>query len=110
MEFRHGPKSIVSPEILVTFFLSDTGYEAERDVLEEVKGLGGITLVICNKADEGTRKAADLLIEVDLNCGEFAHLAAYLLPCQLLGLYTGLKKGLNPDQPTNLSKAVVLNS
>jgi glutamine---fructose-6-phosphate transaminase (isomerizing) len=109
MEFRHGPKSIVSPEILVTFFLSDTGCEAERDVLEEVKGLGGTTLVICNRADERTRKAADLLVEVNLNCRDFAQLAACLLPCQLLGLYTGLKKGLNPDQPTNLSKAVVLN-
>ena len=41
LEFRHGPKSIVSPETLVIFLLSEQGYEVECDLLEEMKSLGG---------------------------------------------------------------------
>jgi fructoselysine-6-P-deglycase FrlB-like protein len=39
LEFRHGPKAIVSPETLVIFLLSERGYDAECDVLEEIKSL-----------------------------------------------------------------------
>ncbi len=110
LEFRHGPKAIVSPEALVTFLLSETGYEAEREVLEEVKSLGGTTLVIANQADAATRRAADFLVELKLSVPEYARLAAYVLVGQLLGLYTGLKKGYDPDRPKNLSRAVILNN
>ncbi len=109
MEFRHGPKSIVAPDTLVSFLLSESGYEAERDVLEEVKELGGTTLAVANSADARTRRAADFLIELKLSVPETARLAAYVLWGQLLGLYTGLKKGLNPDEPRHLSRVVILN-
>jgi glucosamine--fructose-6-phosphate aminotransferase (isomerizing) len=109
LEFRHGPKSIVGPETLIAFFLSERGYDAEREVLEEVKSLGGTTLVISNHADDRTRKVADLLVELGLEVDEFARLAASIVPCQLLGLFTGLKKGHNPDRPRHLSRAVILD-
>jgi glucosamine--fructose-6-phosphate aminotransferase (isomerizing) len=109
LEFRHGPKAIVSPQTLVTFLLSERGHEAEREVLEDVKGLGGVTLVVTNRADAATRQAADLLVELNLEVPEYARLAAYALPGQLLGLFTGLKKGFDPDRPRNLSRAVILN-
>jgi glucosamine--fructose-6-phosphate aminotransferase (isomerizing) len=112
LEFRHGPKSIVGPETLIAFLLSAPGEDAERDLLEEVKRLGGTTLVIVNKADDRIRQASDLLIELNLpgdSGSEYARLAPHILPGQLLGLYTGLKKGLDPDQPRNLSRAVILN-
>jgi glucosamine--fructose-6-phosphate aminotransferase (isomerizing) len=110
LEFRHGPKAIVGPEILVVFLLSETGYNAECEVLEEMKALGATTLVVANKADEAARKSADFLVELKLDVPECARLAGYLLTCQLLGLYTGLKKGYDVDSPHNLSRAVILNS
>ena len=110
LEFRHGPKSIVSPETLLVFLLSETGYEAEREVLEEMKALGATTLVIANRADQRARAAADLLVEFSLDVPELALLVCYMFPGQLLGLYTGLQKGGDPDQPRNLSRVVVLNS
>lgn len=109
LEFRHGPKSIVGPETLIAFFLSEQGYDSEREVLEEVKSLAGTTLVIANRACERVRKAADLLLELSLKIDEYARLAASILPGQLLGLYTGLKKRQDPDRPRNLSRAVILN-
>jgi glucosamine--fructose-6-phosphate aminotransferase (isomerizing) len=109
LEFRHGPKSIVGPETLVTFFLSECGFEAERSVLEEVKSLGGTTLVVANRADQKTRGAADLLLELGLSVPETIRPAAAVIPGQLLGCYTGLKKGHDPDRPRHLSRVVVLD-
>jgi glucosamine--fructose-6-phosphate aminotransferase (isomerizing) len=110
LEFRHGPKAISGPEILVTFLLSETAYEAERKVLEEIKGLGAATLVITNKADAATRKNADFLVELNLDAPESVRAAGYLVTCQLMGFYTGLNKRYDIDSPRNLARAVILGS
>jgi glutamine---fructose-6-phosphate transaminase (isomerizing) len=109
LEFRHGPKSIVSRETLLVFLLSETGYEEEVAVLEEMKSLGATTLAIVNRSDARARAAADLLVELNLEVPELARLAPYLFAEQLLGLFTGLKKGLDPDSPRNLSRVVILD-
>jgi glucosamine--fructose-6-phosphate aminotransferase (isomerizing) len=109
LEFRHGPKSIVGPETLLLFLLSDSGYETEREVLEEMKDLGATTLVIVNKADARVRAASDLLVELALDVPELARLAPSVVAGQLLGLYSGLRKGLNPDSPRNLTRVVMLD-
>ena len=108
LEFRHGPKSIVGPETLLTFLLSEANYQAEREVLEEMKKLGATTLVIANNPGSRTRAAADFLYELGCDLREPAYLAAYAFIGQLLGLYTGLQKGLDPDRPRNLSRVVIL--
>jgi len=108
LEFRHGPKAIVGADVLVTFLISETGYEAEVDVLEEIKGLAATTLVVTNAADSRVRAAADLLVELKLDVPEPVRLAAFTFAGQLLGYYTGMKKGLNPDHPPHLSRVVVL--
>jgi len=108
LEFRHGPKSIVRPDTLIMFQLSERGFDAERAVLEEVKELGGTTLVVTNEADPRTQCAADLLVELGFASPECAGLAARIVPAQLLGLYSGLQKGFDPDSPRNLSRVVTL--
>ena len=109
LEFRHGPKSIVRPETLVIFLISEQGYQAECDLLEEVKSLGATTAVIASQTNDRVLAAADLLVEMPLKLPELACLAPTLVPGQLLGLYTGLKKGLNPDAPLYLSRSVILD-
>src|SRR5277367_6511246 len=108
LEFRHGPKAIVSPETLITFILSESGFDAEVAVLEEIKKLGGSTLVVANTANAAVRRSADYLVELGLNVPEVARAVASVIPGQLLGFYTGVKKGLNPDEPRNLSRVVML--
>ena len=108
LEFRHGPKSIVSPQTLIVFLLSESGYEAEVEVLEEIKKLGGTTLAIAEQADARAKAAADFLVELGADGPEFARVATYLFTGQLMGLYTGLKKGQDPDRPRNLSRVVIL--
>ena len=108
LEFRHGPKAIAGPETLLTFLLSESGYEEERKVLEEMKALGATTLVIANQADDAARQNADFLLELHLDAPECVRQVGYLVACQLLGLYTGLKKGYDIDSPRNLTRAVIL--
>jgi glutamine---fructose-6-phosphate transaminase (isomerizing) len=108
LEFRHGPKAIVSPDTLITFIISETGFDAEVAVLEEIKALGGTTLVVANTCNSAVRKSADYMVELSLDTPEAARAAASVVAGQMLGFYTGIKKGLNPDEPRNLSRVVML--
>lgn len=109
LEFRHGPKAIVSPETCLMFFLSETGGEAEVRVLGEMKELGGVTIAVCNRADDAIRRASDLVIETGFDGNELALLAPYIVAGQLLGLFTGAQKGLDADNPKNLTRVVILD-
>jgi glucosamine--fructose-6-phosphate aminotransferase (isomerizing) len=108
LEFRHGPKSIVSEKVLVGGLLSETGYEEESAVLLEMKELGGRTLAIANRLSPEVRSSADLAIELALPVPELARLAVYVVWGQLFGSYVGLRKGLNPDAPRHLSRVVTI--
>ncbi len=108
LEFRHGPKAIVSEKTCLTFFLSDSGGKAETEVLEEMKTLGGVIVSVCNHANAEVRRSSDLVMEIGLDGNELVRLAPSVVPCQLFGYFTGLKKGLNPDQPKNLTRVVLL--
>jgi glucosamine--fructose-6-phosphate aminotransferase (isomerizing) len=108
LEFRHGPKSIAGPRTLLGFFISERGYDAEVSLVEEVRDLGSKTFVVAPRSDARLKAAADLLIEVPVAGPDCLRLAACIPWAQLLGLYTGLKKGLNPDSPRNLSPVVIL--
>jgi len=108
LEFRHGPKAIVSPETCLTFFLSESGYPAESEVLAEMKELGGAVIAVCNRANDTVRRCSDFLFEFGFDGPELATLAPYVVPAQLLGFFTGIKKKINPDHPRNLTRVVIL--
>jgi glutamine---fructose-6-phosphate transaminase (isomerizing) len=108
LEFRHGPKSIAGPDTLITFLMSETSYDAEVELLEEMKALGAATMVIANRVDRRARQAADFAVELGLKSPEYARLAAFAIWGQLFGVYYGIEKGLNPDSPKNLTRVVEL--
>jgi glutamine---fructose-6-phosphate transaminase (isomerizing) len=108
LEFRHGPKSIAGPETLITFLMSETSYAAEVELLEEMKALGAATMVIANRLDKRGQRSSDFSIELGLDAPEYARPAAFAIWGQLYGVYYGLKKGLNPDSPKNLTRVVEL--
>jgi glucosamine--fructose-6-phosphate aminotransferase (isomerizing) len=109
LEFRHGPKAIVAPQTCLTFFLSESGMQAETEVLLEMKEMGGTIISICNHATDAVRQVSDLLFELNANVPELSLLAPFIVPSQLLGYHTGVKKGFNPDAPKNLSRVVILD-
>ena len=108
LEFRHGPKSIVSEGVLVGALLSEKGYAEESSVLLEMKELGARTLAIANRMSSEVERSSDLAIELGLAGPELAQLVAFLVWGQLLGVHLGLRKGLDPDSPRNLSRVVTL--
>jgi glucosamine--fructose-6-phosphate aminotransferase (isomerizing) len=110
LEFRHGPRSIAGPDTLITFYISDAAKEAETTLVHELKELGAATSVIVNRATPELKAYSDLLIELALDGPEFARYALTAIPAHLLGTAVGLRKGLNPDAPKNLTRAVVLSS
>ena len=73
-----------------------------------MKKLGAGTFVITNRATETLRRASDLLVELRMDEPEFARLAPLAIPAQLLGAAAGLRKGVDPDTPKNLSRVVTL--
>ena len=109
LEFRHGPKAIVTSRAVLTFFVSQAGQQAEVEVLEEMRELGGVTITVCNKANEAIHNASELVLELNLPGDELPRLASHIVPSQLMGFFTGMRKGLNPDQPKNLTRVVVLD-
>jgi glutamine---fructose-6-phosphate transaminase (isomerizing) len=110
LEFRHGPKSIASKDTLITFLLSDAALAEESLLIGELKKLRAATMVVVNRATPELRRESDLLIELGVDEPEFARMALTAIPAHLLGLAVGLRKGLNPDAPQNLSRAVVLGA
>ena len=109
LEFRHGPKSIVAPHTCIMFFLSEAGMQAETEVLMEMKDLGGTIATVCNRASDEVRRSSDVLFELRTEVSEPFLLASYIVPAQLLGFHTGVIKALNPDEPKNLSRVVLLD-
>jgi glutamine---fructose-6-phosphate transaminase (isomerizing) len=108
LEFRHGPRSIISRDTLITFFISDAAKDEETLLVSELKESGAATLVVVNRATPALARSSDLLIELGLDEPEFARLAPAAIPAQLLGAAIGLRKGLNPDVPKNLNRVVTL--
>ena len=110
LEFRHGPRSIAGPNTLITVFVSEAAAEEETLLVRELKELGAAICVIVNRATPELKKYSDLLIELALDGPEFARYAVTAIPAHLMGAAIGLRKGLNPDAPKNLTRAVVLGS
>jgi glucosamine--fructose-6-phosphate aminotransferase (isomerizing) len=99
MEFRHGPMSMVTPNAVVAGMLSDANRDHEQRVLDEMIQLGGRIFSL------GERGA-----DVAFNSGvpEAVRGVLYLPVLQLMAYERSKAKGLNPDNPTNLTKVVNL--
>lgn len=100
LEFRHGPKSMVTETALVIGFLSESNRKPEADVLDEVRKLGGNTFVLSNSQTD---------VSFNSMIPEAVRNVLYLPILQLMAYYRSLAKGLNPDRPNNLDEVVRLS-
>ena len=75
-------------------------------MLREMKELGASTIAIANRATDALREAADLVVELASPLPPLALLIAYVVWGQLFGSFVGIAKGLNPDEPVNLTRVV----
>jgi len=99
MEFRHGPKSMVTSETLIVALRSENERAQETAVLDEMATMGARLLVIDEQqGDVSFQSGVDEMLRGPL----------YLPAGQLLACRHALAKGLNPDRPANLESVVRL--
>lgn len=99
LEFRHGPISMVNANTVVVGLLSESQRGYEEKVLQDARKLGARTVSIAETD-------ADVSFECELS--ENIRNVLYLPVLQLMAFYRSMKKGLNPDQPNNLTAVVYL--
>jgi glucosamine--fructose-6-phosphate aminotransferase (isomerizing) len=99
LEFRHGPKSMVTPGALVVGLRSEAQAAQEGAVLEDMRAQGARLLVI-------GEDAADVAFESGLPAA--VRNVLYLPAGQMLAFERSIARGLNPDLPENLDAVVKL--
>lgn len=104
LEFRHGPKSIIDDNTLVTLFCPTWKDEEHEELLEEIRLLGAKTLVVGRKKDVG-KMESDYTLKIPSR-KENTELSLYIPIVQFLGYYLAINLGLNPDNPKNLTQVV----
>lgn len=106
LEFRHGPKSMVTASTLIVALLGDDHQQYEMNVLRDLRAIGARVLVLGNRPVG----VLDILtFAFDSTLSEIGYSTLYLPPLQLLALGRALAKGHNPDQPRNLEAVVYLD-
>ena len=105
LEFRHGPVATVTEESLVVLLLSDMAREQEIRVLQDVQRLGATTMVI---GDNLKGVTADFVFEVQSGVRDVVRLPLYMPITQLLAHHRARHKGIDPDNPKNLTQVVLL--
>lgn len=101
MEFRHGPKSMITPHTLVVGLVSESNREHEFNVVNDLHAMGARIL---------TLGEADCDVSFHSQLPELLRGPLYLPVLQLLAFERSLTKGLNPDRPHNLEAVVKLGS
>jgi len=99
LEFRHGPMSMVTETTFVASMLSDANRAHEQKVLSEMEALGATVAGLGE---------SDTQVCFQSGIPEAARGVLYLPVLQLMAYYRSLAKGLDPDQPANLTAVVQL--
>lgn len=114
-ELRHGPNALVSQEscvvILATVDRSDpesrTRYEKTLQLMRELRQREARILAIANAGDAEAAAACSHLVAVE-EAAEPLLAICEVIPLQLFACFMAVSQGINPDQPRNLSKAVLV--
>ena len=99
LEFRHGPKSMLTPGALVVGLLSEGNRAREAAVLDDARALGARVLALAERD-------ADVVFHSALS--EAARNVLYLPAGQLLAFERARRSGLDPDRPNQLEAVVIL--
>jgi glucosamine--fructose-6-phosphate aminotransferase (isomerizing) len=105
MEFRHGPKSMITETTLVVGLVSERNRPQEVSVLDEVAALGARTIALGERVARIGEGAA---LSFESALPEQVRDVLYLPPLQMLAFERAIAKGLDPDQPRHLDAVVKL--
>lgn len=106
LEYRHGPMSMAGQTALISGLLSPAAFGHEHQVLKEMQALGATTLAL-NPTPTPVETEWEIALPQDLPA--WARPVLYLPPLQLLAYYRAMTKGLDPDNPENLTTVIYLD-
>jgi len=78
------------------------------DDIKETKGKGASIIAIIEEEDEEIKALADDYVEVVKDVPELLSPIQCIVPLQLFAYYMAVERGLDPDRPRNLTKAVTV--
>lgn len=104
LEYRHGPKSLVTKGSLIFFLPSSESFKEEERLGKEMQQLGATTVNISPWSSD----AFNLWIDTKLDVVDRSDMVLRLVPLQIAAFKRAIQKGINPDKPINLTKSVRL--
>ena len=103
---KHGPFALIEKDLpVVLIILDDEHKNLMKVAAEEIKSRGGYLIIITDMSD--LDHLADETINI-CSAGILTSLVA-VLPLQMLAYELSILKGINPDKPRNLAKAVTVD-
>jgi glucosamine--fructose-6-phosphate aminotransferase (isomerizing) len=109
LELRHGPMSLVDRRSLVVGLMSTPSQKYELDLFQEMRAKGAQILALTEQDNPRLSQAVNLSVVFESHLPETWQAVLYMPFLQLLAYERAMMKGLNPDQPNNLSAVVVLH-
>jgi glucosamine--fructose-6-phosphate aminotransferase (isomerizing) len=104
LEFRHGPKALVDEKAMVVGLMGQEQLRHEAAVMVEMAQMGGKTLIML----PGTGELGQATVNLPANLPVWAMPILYLPVLQSMAYARSIQKGLDPDNPRNLSAVVFL--
>lgn len=109
LEYRHGPMSTAAKQTLMIILCCEPARIYEEPLAKDLKSLGAKVLVIHDGQSGIFSRHADYEVITGGGINDALKPLLYMPLLQLLAYYHALSKGINPDQPKNLSQVVELN-
>ena len=108
-ELKHGPLALIKEEVPLVVVLPP-GEDAEKTMnnLKEVKARGADVIAIGAKDDQLLIDEANDVYVINPEVDDIIAPLVYIVPLQLLSYYVAIERGLDPDKPRNLAKAVTV--
>ena len=108
-EMKDGVVNLVQPGCPAIFICpKDDTYKKVYADMTEMKARGASVIAIIEEGDEQIKALADDYIEVMKDVPEFLCPIQCIIPLQLFAYYMAVERGLDPDRPRHLTKAVTV--
>lgn len=102
-EFLHGPMQLVDKSTPVIAISTKGDYESLEPLSESFRRLGAPILRV---SEVNVPRSEEVQLIVAGGLSEQISPLAFIVPIQLFAYYSAVSRGLNPDQPTKLTKVV----
>jgi glucosamine--fructose-6-phosphate aminotransferase (isomerizing) len=112
-EFKHGQITLVDDQIVAIIIAtcdrsdsdSSERYRRQLATVKEIQALSGHVIILATEGDQNAQ-VADEIVYLP-GAPELLLPLLEIVPLELLAYFIAVRKGLDPDKPRNLSKAVL---